>query len=311
MGGPQCYVDGAWVPVSEARVHLFDSGLMYGDTLTETLRTFRHEPFETGLHLKRMRRSLALARVEVPPSVDLGGLVTEAVRRDVEAHGGEELLVKLDVTRGHFDYYRDPSRSYADYNVLLHALAVPFHRFADRYEAGIAVAYPVTRQIPSQSLDTRIKHRSRLYQAIAEWEASDVDRGAAALLLDVDGRVAEGTGWNVFAVLDGEVLTPSLDNCLQGVSRTVTIQLCRERGLEVRETTLWPYDLAVADEVFATATSYCILPVTRVQGRTVGGGQPGEVTRALTVAWSERVGVDLAAQARERAAAARPQAPVA
>jgi branched-chain amino acid aminotransferase len=299
-----CYVEGRWCAPEDARVSLFDSGLMYGDTVTETLRTFDGRPYELERHLERMRRSLRLARIELEPEVDLAGLVGECARRGMEAFADDgEVLVKLDVTRGVFDYYRRPGVEYASSHVLLHALPVPFWRFHRSYETGIAVAFPTTRQVPSATLDTRIKHRSRMYQAIAEREAADVDPGAAALLLDMDGRVAEGTGWNVFAVRDGRVVTPALDNCLEGVSRSVALELCGELGLDVGEGTLRPYDLQIADELFATATSYCVVPITRVQGRTAGGGRRGPVTTRLTEAWGRRVGLDFVAQARERAAA--------
>lgn len=299
-----CYVDGSWCAPADARVSLFDSGLMYGDTLTETFRTFGGEPYEIDRHLGRMRRSLRLARVELDPAHDLEGLVRECARRGMEAFADDgEVLVKLDVTRGHFDYYREPGVEYASSNVLLHALPLPFWRFHRNYECGISVAFPVTRQVPSQTLDTRIKHRSRLYQALAEREASDVDAGAAALLLDCDGRVSEGTGWNVFAVLGGRLVTPSLDNCLEGVSRSIVIELAAELGLDLTEGSLRPYDMNVADEIFATATSYCMVPITRVHGRTIADGRPGPMFGRLLEAWQRRVGVDFVAQARELGAA--------
>jgi branched-chain amino acid aminotransferase len=277
---------------------------MYGDTLTETLRTFRGEPYEIDRHLGRMRRSLRLARVELEEKHDLEALVSECARRGMEAFPDDaEVLVKLDVTRGHFDYYREPGMQYAPSNVLLHALPLPFWRFHRSYESGIAVAFPVTRQVPSQTLDTRIKHRSRLYQALAEREASDVDADAAALLLDCDGRVSEGTGWNVFAVRGGRLVTPSLDNCLEGISRSVVIDLAAELGLDLTEGSLRPYDVMVADELFATATSYCMVPITRVHGRTIADGRPGPVFTQLVQAWQRRVGVDFVAQARDVGAA--------
>jgi branched-chain amino acid aminotransferase len=299
-----CYVDGSWCAAADARVSLFDSGMMYGDTLTETLRTFGGEPYEIDRHVGRMRRSLRLARVELDPAHDLEALVRECARRGMKAFPEDrEVLVKLDVTRGYFDYYREPGVEYAPSNVLLHALPLPFWRFFNSYERGISVAYPVTRQVPSQTLDTRIKHRSRLYQALAEREASDVDAGAAALLLDGDGRVGEGTGWNVFAVLAGRLVTPSLDNCLEGVSRSVVIELAAELGLDLAEGSLRPYDLSVAEEVFATATSYCMVPITRVHGQTIADGRPGPVFARLVEAWKDRVGVDFLAQARDVGAA--------
>jgi len=301
-GEPIFYVGGEWKPASQSTVHIFDSGLMYGDTITETLRTFRGSPYEVDKHLARLHQSLRLARIELPPDADMPGLIEEIVWRNRDVFPpDDELLIKVDVTRGVFGYYREPDVSYLDYNILLHVLRLPFWKFAAQYERGISVVYPVVRQMPPQTLDPRIKHRSRLYQALAEREAADIEPGAAALLLDIEGRVAEGTGWNVFVVKDGRLFTPSTESCLAGVSRAVVLELCEALGLNVSECSLWPYDLATADEAFATATSYCMLPITRVQCRAVGDGRRGPVTDRLLAAWGARAGTDVVGQARQRA----------
>ncbi len=301
---PLCYVHGAWVPASEAKVSLFDSGLMYGETITETLRTFRRQPYEVERHLERFAESCRIARITIDPAIDLAALIHELVDRNAGTYDPEdEVLVKLDVTRGIFGYYREPGVAYDDFTLLLHPIRLPFHRFAASYERGISVVYPTVRQQSSQTLDTRVKHRSRLYQAIAEREAADIEPGAAPLLLDLEGRLAEGTGWNLFVVRDGVLSTPTTENSLAGVSRAVVFDLAAQLGLTVRETELRPFDLANADEAFATATSYCLLPITRAHGKPVGDGRPGPVARRLIAAWGERVGMDLVAQAAERAAA--------
>lgn len=301
---PIFYVSGNWVPASKAFVHVFDSGLMYGDTVTETLRTFKRRPYEVEKHIARLRSSLRLARIDIDPRLDVRHLIEELVERNQNVfHSDDELLLKVDVSRGVFAYYREPGESHADFNLIMHVIRLPFYRFAPNYEAGIAVSFPLTRQMSPQSLDPRIKHRSRLFQAIAEREASDIDPGSVALLLDTDGRLAEGTGWNLFLARGGKLSTPSSDNCLEGVSRAVAMELCSELGIECREAHLWPFDLVVADEAFATATSYCIQPITKAQGRQVGTGKPGPLTARLLAAWSARTGVNIADQARVRAAA--------
>ncbi len=292
-----CYMNGSWCAPEDARVHLFDSGLMYGDMLTETLRTFRGRLFEPDAHLWRFERSMRAARVELPVKFNVGELVAECAGRAYESYR-QDVLVKLDATRGVFDYYRDPSQSYENAHLYLHGIRIPFWKFSEKYTSGIAVAYPLVRQGSAQSLDLRIKHRSRIYQAIAEREARDVDAEAQALLLDGDGYIAEGTGSNVFIVAQGIVVTPTTENCLEGVSRGFVISLCRKLGIPVREERIRPYDLLMADEAFATATSYCLLPIVRAQGRPAGGGECGPVTRRIREAWIEAVGVDFVEEAK-------------
>ncbi|MHB8613306.1 MAG: aminotransferase class IV [Candidatus Dormibacteraceae bacterium] len=301
---PTFYVSGNWVPKSNAVIHVFDSGLMYGDTITETLRTFRRQPYEIDKHVSRLKRSLRLARIEIDQTLPLPALIHELVERNSNAFEPEdELLLKVDVTRGVFAYYREPGDSSPDFNLIMHVIRLPFYRFARNYNDGIAVSYPLTRQMNGQCLDPRIKHRSRLFQAIAEREANELFPGSVALLLDTDGHLAEGTGWNLFLAHGGRLFTPSSDNCLEGVSRAVVIQLCAELGIDCRETRLRPFDLLTADEAFATATSYCIQPVVSAQGGQIGTGRPGPLTARLLTAWGARVGMDIADQARTLAAA--------
>lgn len=298
---PICYVHGEWVPASEAKISLFDSGLMYGETITETLRTFRREPYLVEKHLARFQESCRIARITVEQSIDLAALLVELTKRNADAFDREdELLLKLDATRGIFGYYREPGRTYDDFTLLLHPIRLPFHRFAASYETGISVVFPHVRQQSSQTLDARVKHRSRLYQAIAEREAADIEPGAAPLLLDLSGRLAEGTGWNLFVAKDGVLRTPTTEATLAGISRDTVIHLAKELGLEVSQEDVWPYDLATADEAFATATSYCLMPITRANGRPVGDGRPGPIAERLLTAWSEHVGMDIREQARQR-----------
>jgi len=295
-----CYVAGDWTPASQAAVPLFDSSVMFGEMVTETLRTFRRRPYRTEDHLERLRMSMSLADIRGPSADDLAGLVDELLARNADAFDpSDEILVKIDVSRGTYGYYRTPGADYEDFRVFLHPVCLPFDKFAQLYTVGAQAAFPLTRQVPAQSIDPRIKHRSRLYQGIAERQADRIAPGAMCLMLDIDGRVAEGTGWNLFIVKDGALSTPRTDNCLAGISRQVVIELCETLDLSCTETTLWPYDIAAADEAFATATSFCLLPLTTVHQRMVGDGTVGPVTQKLLDRWSAEVGIDVIHQAEE------------
>ena len=300
---PIYYVSGEWVPRSQANISIFDSGLLFGDTITEAIRTFERVPYEQDRHLERFVRSARLARIAVAELPNMKALIAEMLEKNWElVTNAGEVFIRLEATRGILNAYREKGKVYQDSTTILWFHDIPFHKLLEKYELGMAVAYPAARQIPNDVLDPRIKHRSRMYRTLADMEAADIDPGAVALLLDPRGRIAEGVGWNIFVVHGQRVATPSSDVCLEGISRAIVLELCADLGLEPWVGSLWPYDVASADEVFATASSYCIAPITRVHGKAVGNGRPGEITKALLEAWSRRVGLDIPRQAREYSA---------
>jgi branched-chain amino acid aminotransferase len=172
-------------------------------------------------------------------------------------------------------------------------------RTAHYYDAGRHVVTPPTRHSHPLTLDPKIKYRSRLHFAIADAEARLVDPEAIPLMLDLDGNLAEGTGWNFFLVRKGELLTPAERNILAGISRQTTIELATKDGIRVIERDLQPYDALNADEAFITATSLCLMPVTRFNGQPIGEGRPGPMTRRLMSLWKEYLNFDFEAQAKE------------
>ena len=132
-------------------------------------------------------------------------------------------------------------------------------------------------------------------------QAAHICSGAQALLTDERGFITEGTGNNFFMVRDGEIYTPRPHDILRGVSRQACIELAGNRGLTVHEVDLEPYDVRAADEAWFTSTTICMVPITQFEFRPVGNGKPGPVYSQLLAAWSDEVGVDIAAQAREYA----------
>ena len=133
--------------------------------------------------------------------------------------------------------------------------------------------------------------------SLAEIEANDIDPGAWPILMDPDGNISEGTINNVFVVTDGAVRSPTDRAILQGVSRDVVLALARQLDIPAYEEDLQPYDLYTADEAFFSGSSYCVMPVSRVDRRPIGDGKPGPITQQLLAAWSETVGVDIVDQA--------------
>jgi branched-chain amino acid aminotransferase len=183
---------------------------------------------------------------------------------------------------------------------MIYTLPMDLRGWAKFYTEGCHAVTPMSRIIPSQSLDARIKNRSRMAYTLAEMEVKLVDTEAQSVLLDVDGYVAENKGGNLFLVSEGVLKTPSTRNCLSGISRETVLELAERQGIPTRETELQPYDFYTADEVFFTSTPYCIMPATRFNGLPVGDGRVGPVTKKLLAAWSELVGMNIVQQALDQ-----------
>ena len=161
---------------------------------------------------------------------------------------------------------------------------------------GIPLVIPTTRSSANIGMDPKLKATSRLNMVLADLEGKAMDPNSLSVLLDEHGNLAEVLYGNIFLVRGGKIRTPGSRAILEGVSRMTTLELIEAEGLPLSETDLQPYDLYTADEAFVTTTSYCILPVASLNGRTVGAGKPGPVTRRMTAAWNARVGLDIPAQ---------------
>ena len=169
---------------------------------------------------------------------------------------------------------------------------------ADAYDAGLDLVVPAQRAIPSELLDATIKTRSRLHYHQAAYQAEDRLSGASAVLVDPDGYLTEGTTGNVFLVRRGVLETPEPRNLLVGVTRGVVLELAAREGISTREANLTIDDARAADEIFLTSTSIGILHGRSFEGRPVGDGSVGPITRRLRDAFSREVGLDFAVQAR-------------
>jgi len=294
------YVNGSLVPESQARISIFDIGLMYGVTLYESLRSFRHKWFLQDQHWLRLKRSLGYA--------GMAGLVTqgqydevlEATRRaNIHLTDAEDdIWVNFQVTPGETFPMPLLGRKDSQPTVICYTCAMPHREYARYYTEGKHVVTSLFRTPPPQCYEQRMKNRSRFPHFLSKRDAQRLDPEAFALMLDVDGFVAEGTGANIFFVLDGVLYTPKARNILVGVSRQYVIGLAARLGLEVVEDDLTLYEAYNADEAFWTTSSYCILPISQIDGRRVGERYPGPVARRLLSAWSEAVGVDIVKQAQ-------------
>lgn len=280
------WINGRYVPLAEAALSVFDAGVTTGATVTERLRTFRHEPFLLDDHVTRLAASAEAAHVRLPlPPAEIAALTREVVRRNAAlVPANDDLAVSAFATAG----------TAAGPTLCVHATPIAAGDYAAAYGEGLKLATPVVRAIAAESLPPQIKTRSRLHWHIADAQADALDAGAKALLVDIDGHVTETATGNLFVVTGGgrRIATPRRRSTLGGISREFAAGLLAS---PVEEADLTPEDVAAADESFVTSSVYCVLPVTRLNRTPVGAG-PGPVYRNLLRDWSERVGVDIAGQ---------------
>lgn len=291
------YYNGSWMRFDEVRIDPVDRGFLAGDTVFDAARTFDGNGFLLQAHIDRLYDSLASARISPPVGpAELLQLTEELIRRNdhLRATVGD-LQVWQWVSRG-----RGRWASTAGPPALcLFVLPVDFAKFAALYESGAHAIVTGVQSLHSAIVDPRLKTFSRMHFNLAELEASRVDPEGWAVLVDGAGNVTEGSGYNLFVVRHGRVVTPAARSVLAGVSRGYALQLLDRLGIEAVETLVQPFDLHTADEAFFTGTSPCAVPVTRADGITLGDGAPGPVTVRLLEAWSEDVGLDIPAQARK------------
>ena len=302
MPSRQVYLSGQMVPEQDAKISIFDSAVLLGDTVTESTRTFNHQPFKLQRHIDRLYKSLKVTRIDAgcdaPSMLRISREVVEANLPAYAAH--EDCWLVHNISRGLSIAGPDPTVQRGPATVMISTLPMDLRGWAEFYRRGCHAVTPTSRIIPSQSLDARIKNRSRMAYTLAEAEVKLVDPQAQGVILDIHGNVAENKGGNVFLVADGKLKTPDASNCLAGVSRETILELAGELGIPTCETKLQPYDLYTADEVFFTSTPYCIMPATKFNGLPVGDGAVGPITGRLLAAWSKLVGLDIVQQALDQ-----------
>jgi branched-chain amino acid aminotransferase len=303
MSTPIAYLNGSFIPESAARLPVSDLGIVGGMSVTEMVRTFRHQPFRLDEHLARLMTSLDY--VGFPISLDMEGLrrvCDEVVATNaalIPDHHDLGLIVF--VTAGLNRTYLGRAAAQAGSTVCVHTFPLPFELWSDLYDTGLHLVTVPTRGIPDEVIDPRVKHRSRLHWHLASREAHQVDPAAMAILTDLDGNLTETATGNLCAVDGTTIVTPAA-HVLEGVSREFLVELAGSLGLSVVHAALTPGDLAHADEAFLTSTPHCLLPVTQFNCSPIGSGKPGPVFQKLIEAWSQVVKVNIREQMRQGAA---------
>jgi len=300
------YVSGQWVHESEAKVSIFDSALLFGDMAFEMTRTFNQVPFHLDDHLDRLYDSLTLLEIDCGSSKEeLKQLTLETVNRNLSTEGPEmDWWLMHNISRGPLPVYEKAFPEGMKPTVTISAWPLITHMgsFAPAYDVGIQLVVPQQQAIPEQLLDVKAKTRSRQHYRIAQNQVEARGQGLWGLLVDPDGFVTEGTGCNVFTVRDGILYTPEPRNILKGVSRKVTLQLAADLGIEAHEANLTVDDLLAADEIFCTASSFCLVHAVAFEEKQLDPAA-GPVFERLLQAWKDYVGIDFVQQSRDYQAA--------
>ncbi len=270
------YLDGQFVPPEEAKISVFDHGLLYGDGVFEGIRAYNGRVFRLDQHLDRLYCSAQAINLRIPlAKAELWEKVLETVRRN----GLRDAYVRLVVTRGKGDLGLDPVKCPVP-TVFIIAGGIQIYP-PELYEKGLRVVTLATRRNVVDALSPRIKSLNYLNNILGKLEANqaNVEEG---LMLTREGYVSEGTSDNVFIVREGVLATPDLHlGVLAGITRGAVLEIAQAEGIATEETTLTLFDVYNADECFLTGTAAELVPVVEVDGRTIGDGKPGPMTRRL------------------------------
>lgn len=292
------YLNGEIVPDSQARISIHDYGFIMGDAVFDTTRTFDRRIFKLSEHLERFYRSLKYMRLDPGLSksamAELTMQVLETNLPLLAEHS--DYWVTQRVTRG-VRVYDGPGTGELKPTVLIECQPLPFAARAKYYRDGLPVVIPSVRRTPPECMSPRAKVHNYINMVQAEMEVKALNPDAWAILLDINGNIAEGMGSNFFLVKDGVVITPREQYVLGGISRETVLELARQLHIEAKEADIDLFDAYTAEEAFVTSTSFCICPIVSVNGNPIGSGAiPGPLTSRLLQAYSDLVGIDIMAQ---------------
>ena len=270
------YLDGEFLPREKAKISVFDHGLLYGDGVFEGIRFYSNRVFKLDEHLKRLYDSAKAIRLEIPlKPVEMEEAILETIRRN-NLHDG---YVRVVITRGVGDLGLDPDKCE---KASVFVIAASITLYPDEfYENGMSVITVPTRRNVLEAVNPRIKSLNYLNNILAKIEAKNAD-AIEAIMLSNEGHVVECTGDNIFIVRNDNVVTPpSYIGALEGITRDTVLELARGMNLKASEQIFNRYEVYTADECFLTGTAAEVIPVVNVDGRMIGDGEPGRITREL------------------------------
>lgn len=272
------YVNGEYVLQREAKLSIFDHGVLYGDGVFDAFCAWNGQIFKIDQHIDRLFRSLNVFQIDMPLSKeDLKKIVVEVVQRNRE----KNQYIKCIVTRG---VGPRPLLSPAGCKTSVVVFSRPYlwlSASGSALEKGVKARISNMRAIPAQCMDHKSKNLNYAHFVLIKMEA--LSAGAdEAIILDIDGFVNEGPGYNIFVINQGKLFTPSSsEGLLAGITRETVFEIAEQEGMEVIENRISPYDVFNADEVFFSSTAGAIIPVVEVDGRKIASGTPGPITKRI------------------------------
>lgn len=278
----QVYVNGQLYDKEDAKISVYDHGLLYGDGVFEGMRSYGGKIFRLDEHLLRLYDSAKAICLEIPISA---AEMAKACNETLAANGIEDGYIRLVVTRGAGTLGLDPNRT-SDPQVIIITDKITLYP-QEFYDNGLEIVTVSTIRNHPAALSPRIKSLNYLNNILAKIEG--LQAGCVeALMLNHKGEVAECTGDNIFLVKGGDIFTPPIDaGILEGITREVVIDLARQSGRAVHEVALTKHDVYIADECFLTGSAAEVVPVVKVDSRSIGDGKPGSITRSLIESFRE------------------------
>ncbi len=266
----------------DAKVSVYDHGLLYGDGVFEGIRSYGGKVFRLEEHLDRLWYSAKAIWLEIPMTKEA---MAKAITDTLAANGIEDGYIRVVVTRGAGTLGLDPNRCSNPQVIIITDYISLYSQ--EYYDNGLEIVTVSTQRNHPAALSPRIKSLNYLNNILAKIEG--LQAGCIeALMLNHKGEIAECTGDNIFLVRKGSLLTPPNEaGILEGVTRDAVIGLARREGIEVREVPLTKHDVYIADECFLTGTAAEVVPVTKVDSRRIGDGKPGPITRTLIARFKE------------------------
>jgi branched-chain amino acid aminotransferase len=278
------WISGQLYDKENAKISVYDHGLLYGDGVFEGMRSYSGKVFRQEQHLDRLWKSAKAIWLEIPMTQQALG---KAVNETLAANGIKDGYIRLVVTRGSGALGLDPNKCSNPQVIIItdHISLYP----KEFYDNGLTIITASTVRNHPAALSPRIKSLNYLNNIMAKIEG--LQAGCVeALMLNHKGEVAECTGDNIFLVRSGQLYTPPLDaGILEGITRDAIIEIAREAGYAVNEVALTRHDVFIADEVFLTGSAAEVIPVVKLDSRVIGDGKPGLVTRELTKLFHELI----------------------